>query len=292
VVRREGGLPSPPSRVPRRLGKRRSLFSLPPECAGKGACQAPPCVPRRLGKRRSLLPLAPLCADVGNLSLGFSNTKRQVADQTLTGGNLALAKNWVEGIPVRVVRGHKLDSDFAPEEGYRYDGLYRIDDHWEERGQDGFLICRYRLEKLEEQPGLQDQGPSGVVTATATPQGNPSPGRTEVTTSRVIRCTQIGNEVKGLYGHACQVCGTRLETPVGPYAECCHIRPLGRPHNGPDTMKNVLCLCANCHVLFDKHAILISDDLTVVSTGEPIAVANGHEIDRHELEYHRSLANG
>ena len=220
------------------------------------------------------------------------NTKRQVADQTLTGGNLALAKNWVEGIPVRVVRGHKLDSDFAPEEGYRYDGLYRIDDHWEERGQDGFLICRYRLEKLEEQPGLQDQGPSGVVTATATPQGNPSPGRTEVTTSRVIRCTQIGNEVKGLYGHACQVCGTRLETPVGPYAECCHIRPLGRPHNGPDTMKNVLCLCANCHVLFDKHAILISEDLTVVSTGEPIAVANGHEIYRHELEYHRSLANG
>lgn len=44
------------------------------------------------------------------------NTGRQIADQTLTGGNLALAENYVEGLPVRVVRGHNLDSDFAPRE--------------------------------------------------------------------------------------------------------------------------------------------------------------------------------
>lgn len=29
--------------------------------------------------------------------------------------------------PVRVVRGYKSSSDFAPVEGYRYDGLYTVE---------------------------------------------------------------------------------------------------------------------------------------------------------------------
>jgi hypothetical protein len=33
--------------------------------------------------------------------------------------------------------------------------------------------------------------------------------------------------------------------------EAAHIRPLGAPHNGPDTLDNTLCLCPNHHVLFD-----------------------------------------
>ena len=28
--------------------------------------------------------------------------------------------------PVRVIRGYKLDSKYAPQEGYRYDGLYTV----------------------------------------------------------------------------------------------------------------------------------------------------------------------
>lgn len=40
-------------------------------------------------------------------------------DQT---GNLALSKNVENGRPVRVIRGYKSKSPFAPEEGYRYDG--------------------------------------------------------------------------------------------------------------------------------------------------------------------------
>jgi hypothetical protein len=31
------------------------------------------------------------------------------------------------GNPVRVVRSHKLVSDYAPVEGYRYDGLYTVE---------------------------------------------------------------------------------------------------------------------------------------------------------------------
>ena len=37
-------------------------------------------------------------------------------------GNLAISKNVENRRPVRVIRGYKLPSRFAPEEGYRYDG--------------------------------------------------------------------------------------------------------------------------------------------------------------------------
>jgi len=49
-------------------------------------------------------------------------TAPQSKDQTLTRGNLALSINVETGNPVRVIRGYKLTSPFAPEEGYRYDG--------------------------------------------------------------------------------------------------------------------------------------------------------------------------
>jgi len=62
---------------------------------------------------------------------------------------------------------------------------------------------------------------------------------------------------------------------VDDYAECCHIRPLGRPHNGSDTLDNVLCLCANCHVLFDKRALLIADDLSIVGSSQQLRQVSG-----------------
>ncbi|MEW2076763.1 HNH endonuclease [Streptomyces sp. NPDC013433] len=39
-----------------------------------------------------------------------------------------------------------------------------------------------------------------------------------------------------------------------------HIRGLGRPHYGPDELQNLLCLCANCHVLFDGLEIYVDSD--------------------------------
>lgn len=35
-----------------------------------------------------------------------------------------MSRNCELGRPVRVIRGYKLKSEFAPEEGYRYDGKY------------------------------------------------------------------------------------------------------------------------------------------------------------------------
>lgn len=69
-----------------------------------------------------------------------SNTGRQVADQRFDGGNKWLAHNCIEGNPIRVTRGHQLDSPYAPENGYRYDGLYQIDSYWSEKGGNKCLI--------------------------------------------------------------------------------------------------------------------------------------------------------
>ena len=55
------------------------------------------------------------------------------------------------GLPVRVVRGSSLRSAYAPRAGYRYDGLYRVADSWKERGRAGFLVWRFRLEKITDE---------------------------------------------------------------------------------------------------------------------------------------------
>jgi putative restriction endonuclease len=75
-------------------------------------------------------------------------TGRQRADQTLTRGNRALAYNRLHGLPVRLIRGARHPSPYAPEAGYRYDGLYMVEDYWREVGKSGFYIWRFRLRKI------------------------------------------------------------------------------------------------------------------------------------------------
>jgi len=57
-------------------------------------------------------------------------TAPQSKNQTLTRGNLALSLNVSSKEPVRVIRGYKLPTKFAPEYGYRYDGLYSVEIQW------------------------------------------------------------------------------------------------------------------------------------------------------------------
>ena len=78
-------------------------------------------------------------------------TQRQIADQDFRYGNRALAHSSLHGLPVRVIRGWRHRSPHSPSAGYRYDGLYLVDDYWQERGRSGFLIWRYKLVKLPEQ---------------------------------------------------------------------------------------------------------------------------------------------
>uniref|UniRef100_A0A8C5LTC7 E3 ubiquitin-protein ligase UHRF n=1 Tax=Leptobrachium leishanense TaxID=445787 RepID=A0A8C5LTC7_9ANUR len=119
-------------------------------------------------------------------------------DQTLTHMNRALAlncdaalndkdgaesKNWRAGKPVRVIRSSKgrRISKYAPEDGNRYDGIYKVVKYWPEIGKCGFLVWRYLLRRDDVEPapwtaegierskklGLTLQFPEGYLEAMA-----------------------------------------------------------------------------------------------------------------------------
>ena len=78
-----------------------------------------------------------------------SQTGQQVADQSWNDhGNKGLVVSKLRNLPVRVIRGYKHSSQFSPDNGYKYGGLYNVVDHWEEIGKSGYTICRFKLIKL------------------------------------------------------------------------------------------------------------------------------------------------
>lgn len=215
---------------------------------------------------------------------------RQVADQNLTHGNLGLVRSHLDGFPVRVIRGHEGDPIHSPQTGYRYDGLFRVDDFWHEIGKDGFRIWRFRLVAL-------DAGKSAAARVTSDSSRPPSPSSAETTVQRIIRNTKVSERVKILHDYACQVCGIRLETPGGPYAEAAQVRPLSAPHNGPDELENLLCVCPNDHIRFDTGSIYIDSEYRVWQTNTATALGKlrlqpGHQPDRNHIAYHRRHFGG
>jgi putative restriction endonuclease len=215
-------------------------------------------------------------------SEGGNEGRKQVADQAFTKGNKALALNKSLGLPVRVIRGHRHKSPYSPKSGYRYDGLFAVDDYWHEKGQSGYTVWRYRLRKLKTGEGLGPDATEGKTEAKG-----PAPKKTAVV-SRIIRDTAITRQIKMVHDYRCQVCNERLEGPAGPYAEGAHIKPLGTPHNGPDEESNVLCLCPNHHALFDMGGFTVNQDLTFNGIAGKLRTATLHKINVDHLEYHRS----
>jgi putative restriction endonuclease len=213
---------------------------------------------------------------------------KQVADQSLDQpGNAGLVTSELEGLPVRVVRGSKGDPKYSPTAGFRYDGLYRVADHWSEIGKSGFRIWRYKLVRLSEQEAVP------YTPQVNLPAGNPAPRTSTGIVTRVVRTTAVSESIKSLYGYRCQVCNTHLDVPGGIVAEGAHVRGLGKPHSGPDVPENVLCLCPNHHALFDAGGIYLSDDLTVHDMhGHKIGALTRHpkhQIDIGFVGYHRQL---
>eukprot|EP01117_Protostelium_nocturnum_P014066 TRINITY_DN5313_c0_g2_i4.p1 TRINITY_DN5313_c0_g2~~TRINITY_DN5313_c0_g2_i4.p1 ORF type:complete len:892 (-),score=275.71 TRINITY_DN5313_c0_g2_i4:9-2684(-) len=104
-------------------------------------------------------------------------TAPQTSDQQLKSFNLALTvscygkkksckscsedkmcedcrENWRNGKEIRVLRGYKFAkvSKFAPKEGFRYDGIYKIEDWWFETGISGFKVIKYRFRRDDDEP--------------------------------------------------------------------------------------------------------------------------------------------
>jgi putative restriction endonuclease len=55
-----------------------------------------------------------------------------------------------------------------------------------------------------------------------TPYGEPVE-RLSVTIQRLVRNSDMAQAVKRIHEYRCQICGERLETIAGPYAEGAHI---------------------------------------------------------------------
>lgn len=84
----------------------------------------------------------------------------------------------------------------------------------------------------------------------------PVVARIETTTYRILRDTALSREVKIAQNFKCQLCSVTIQLGNGMfYAEAHHVKPLGRPYNGPDIIDNIICVCPTCHVLLDYKVI-------------------------------------
>jgi putative restriction endonuclease len=202
-------------------------------------------------------------------------TKRQVADQSLGHPNNAgLVTDQLTGLPVRVIRGAHPGSGYAPSKGFRYDGLFAVVTHWVDYGRDGFQIVRFRLEQLTQ----------GQATALGPQAISDVPSYATTTITRRIRDSRAARRVKAFYDDKCQICGLRIELEPGRgYSEGAHVRPLGKPHVGPDDPSNILCLCPNHHVLLDNGGITISPELDVRDRNTGAAIGSLTVHPKHHL---------
>jgi hypothetical protein len=105
---------------------------------------------------------------------------------------------------------------------------------------------------------------------------DPPLGRAQTTTYRILRDTDLARRVKALHEYRCQICGHTIQLADGSfYAEAHHIRPLGIPHNGPDIIGNIICVCPNHHAELDYGVIPLSTcDLP------------DHTIEKQYVDYH------
>lgn len=72
----------------------------------------------------------------------------------------AESKDWKKGKPVRVVRNFKgaVHSKYAPKDGNRYDGLYKIVKYYPEKGKSGFIVWKYVLRRDDPAPAPWEEG--------------------------------------------------------------------------------------------------------------------------------------
>ena len=79
-----------------------------------------------------------------------------------------------------------------------------------------------------------------------------------------------------------------IKTKCGFYSEGAHIKPLGKPHNGDDGLSNIICLCPNHHVMFDRGTFSIKDNFELIGleTGR-LKVLDKHKLNKENIKYHR-----
>ncbi len=148
------------------------------------------------------------------------------------------------------------------------------------RGESDKLQEWVKESSLGEEPQRISQLFSGTSAPTPVASDIEEPEATNrhlVNTYRILRDTALARRIKADQKFTCQICSTRIVLGDGsPYAEAHHVKPLGAPHNGPDHPGNIVCLCPNCHVMFDYGAIF----------ADPALLANVHP---NFIHYHNTV---
>lgn len=104
-------------------------------------------------------------------------------------------------------------------------------------------------------------------------------GRTLRQVNSIDRNKALVIGLKKLYDNQCQICGLKLQISTSNfYSEVHHIKPLGEPHNGKDTVANMLVVCPNCHILLDFNSIPISKN--------KLTLKKEHLLDDTFIKYH------
>ena len=140
-------------------------------------------------------------------------------------------------------------------------------------------ICLERVEKFLNYKNEKREGRST--------QPNVSSILSKRISNVYFRDKSKSDDIKLLYNNCCQICGSPLDIGNRFYSETHHIHPLYL--NGPDICENMINLCPNHHVLFDRGAITI--DLTnkkvnhVNGTKEDLKLLK-HEINQAYVEFH------
>ncbi|MFI8093306.1 YDG/SRA domain-containing protein [Streptomyces sp. NPDC086080] len=221
--------------------------------------------------------------------------------------NAALLLSYERAYPIRVIRGYEGDPRYSPSDSYRYDGLYEITEVRTATSKypapDGspIDICQFDLRRLPDREQVQapvERHVFDVWEELGAEQWDPEkfPSSRSVRVRRLIRDTAAAQRIKQLYEGECQLCGLRLTGPDGSsYSQGAHIRPLGRPHHGPDVEPNILCLCPNCHVRLDIGAVTVDEDGSVIVRTDlsgvrllpKLTVKDGHRVHPEYLRYHR-----
>ncbi|XP_056646054.1 E3 ubiquitin-protein ligase UHRF1-like [Diorhabda sublineata] len=107
----------------------------------------------------------------------LSGNKRiniQTSDQELTRANKALAlncnapfnekgaeaKDWRKGLPLRVVRSYKGKelSKYCPDEGLRYDGIYKVVKYYPDKNESGLIVYKYVIRRDDPNPAPWETG--------------------------------------------------------------------------------------------------------------------------------------
>lgn len=113
------------------------------------------------------------------------------------------------------------------------------------------------------------------------------PERIDAVISRIVRDTATSTTLKSKYNFKCQVCGTTLKYGSGKkYIEVHHLRPLGRPHDGPDIESNMLVLCPNHHALFDLGAPHFVNNHTIAIGARTFKLTIKHNIAKSHIQYY------